>query len=552
MADSLGASEAFLLLAAAFGPLAFGCVEPWSLAILKGLLLASVFFGATGGLAAASPSSRGLLAWAILPLLSLSGLQYLNASPLTGPSGLWPSTGSSYLTGQALQLAALYAGLFWSASRVFRSEAARRRFLWLLFFLGLAVAAIGLFQLAEGTAVYGFRPARYGRSPFGPFFNRAHAASMMSLSWLAGGGLFLSRFFRSRRDHASGAPLSELVSRQLFLLIILAVIGWGIIKAANRGAALSLLAAGSAAVLLALLSAPKKYIAFALLIACAAQFPAQAFSLTENPITQRVAMYRGGLKMLGDAPVFGSGLGSLISGFPYYQDPYLQDLVDHVHSDWLELAVESGLLGFTLFTAAISIFGFKIYRAWKDSASAERRCLLGGAMAAAAAFGIHQLEEFSFHIPANAVLIIAILAWLSGETAQAPGKPAPRPAPASSLAIGACVIALAAAAARPAAAAFWISRAHSLAPQARASAWSKAYAWDPNPDYLYELARHYWTLADENPEASEDFLRSALKAAAAALRQDPLNRQTRELACAALWRLDRREDAQEIRQGGLL
>jgi len=503
--------EAVVLGLVFFGPLAFGCVEPWSLAILQVALFSLPFLAARKD---GRPAPRVLLA-SVGVLLAVGAAQALNPASPDAPLPLLPFTASPWRTKAALLLWASYAALLWAAFRAFTGERAGRRFAWALTCAGLTISLVGLVQNAHGNAfVLGFRPVPYGRSPFGPYYNNAHAASLLAVTALMGFGLLGSQVARSVRveDRANA------VARHILLAFIIGLILLGLYDTHNRG---SLLAFGGAAVTMGLLacgflkSPTGRWGARAgiLLLFLGAGGAAVRWGLLKRgaavSVPVRLSMYKGGLSALADSPVWGTGLGTVIAMFEPYKEPVVVGVVDHVHNDWLELPMQAGVPAAALAFAALAVFGLRVYRAWMREHSRERRCLIGGGIAAALCFLIHALVEFTWQIPANAVIFLLILSWLWGQTEMRTSAGVVAP-PRSRAAVAVASVVLALLALRPAVA--W--------DLARRGRFDAAFAWDANPEYLRRASIQHFKAGRHEP---------ALAAAGAGLELEPLNPSLREL-----------------------
>lgn len=527
---STAAAEFILLAAVSFGPLAFGCVEPWSLAILEILILTLGALSFLGPLPARSGELLKNFLPAVLAVIALGFFQRLNAGSILEPRSLLPFTAAAHETSRALLLWCAYACLLWRAPAVFSKEGSRRRFVWVMLCLGLIVAVIGIVQLHQGNKlVYGFRPVRYGRSPFGPYFNRSHAASMLALSWLLGAGLFLSAFFRFKREAARGARLPHFILRQTLTGLALGVIFYGIILTRNRG---SVIAVSLSLWLIAFLGADffktrrqagawraallLGTMGLAAIIFVSPDFSTYLRGSSINSFSQRLSLYQGALAIIKDFPLFGIGLGGLIGAYPPYRDPLIIDVVDHIHSDWLEFVLQLGLAGSAIYFLGLFAFLRKTLKFWKSAYSREQRCLIGGGLAAALAFVFQGLVEFSFQIPANAVLFFTVLAWLGAREESREEVPA-APGPLRIAAACACLLLLAA-----------------------------AVPWSKGPRHFYEQGKSSFHLAQADPENGATHLRQALIHADNALKAEPLNQDSRRLMGAVLQRLGRSEDAADF------
>lgn len=417
--------EPALLFVVFFGPLAFGCVETWSLAILQAVLLSLP-------LLARFRSARQPLTppWTLLiavgAMLAVGALQALNPAPLNGPLPWLPFTASAGHTKKALLLWASYGALVWFSPRAFGDPRAAKRFAWAVVLIGFSVAVIGLIQAAQGNRfVLGFRPVGYGRSPFGPYYNNAHAASLFSLSALMGLGLLGSQAARTFSRNSVESRV-DAVARHVLLAFLIGVILLGLAATRNRGA---VLAFGGASLIVGLLSCglvkkpSMRWGARAgiLLLFLTAAGAAGKFGLmargNQSSIPIRLSMYQGGLKLIADVPLWGAGLGTAVAVFEPYKEPLVVGLVDHVHNDWLELPMQVGIPAAILSFAALVVFAWQIHAAWKRDASTERKFIIGGGIAAALCFSLHAMVEFTWHIPSNAVIFLLVLSWLWSQTA---------------------------------------------------------------------------------------------------------------------------------------
>jgi hypothetical protein len=260
----------------------------------------------------------------------------------------------------------------------------------------------------------------------------------------------------------------------------------------------------------------------------------------------RFSIYGDARRWLRDSPLFGTGLGSFETVYPSYQDSELRATVAHAHSDWLELALESGLTGLLAAFAAAGLAARFAVRAWRSARSTEMRCLIGGGLAAAAAFSAHALFEFCFQIPGNAVVFLGIVGFLLSAPSwadKAGGRDKPSPPTAGpALLAAACFLFLAQAAVRPAAAARLADEPGDSG--VRAAGAARAYSVDPDPSFLVKSAE----IDYESGLGRGDLqtLRAGLSYAMAAVAERPFDFQSLSFAGASLWRLGRRADARVL------
>lgn len=416
--------EPAILFLVFFGPLAFGCVETWSVGILQVVLFSLPVLA----LRDASPpvASPQPLLVAVGALLLLGAAQALNPVSPDGPLPWLPFTASAGLTVKALLLWAAYGALVWSAPRAFVDPRAARRFAWALVLIGFTIAVIGLIQSAYGnTLIMGFRKVSYGHSPFGPYYNNGHAASLLAICALMGLGLLGSDIVRTFGRHERLESKADCVARQVMLAFLIGIILLGLFGTRNRGSILALGGASLCGGLLACGFLKKPSMRWGaraglLLLFLGAGAAATRLGLmsrgAQSSVPVRLSMYKSGLTLLADAPLWGTGLGSVIAVFKPYKEPIVVGIVDHVHNDWLELPLQAGIPATALVCLALAVFGLRVYDGWTREASKEERLLVGGGAAAALCFVFHAAVEFTWQIPANAVIFLLILSWLWSQT----------------------------------------------------------------------------------------------------------------------------------------
>jgi len=454
--------EGLLYALTAFGPLAFGCVEPWSrsvLEILAFLLALSCFLR---GRRDVPPMASWF--WLIpASFAALGALQGLTPIAPDLPRPLAPFTAAPHATHASVLLWAAYAALLWSVPQILSTHEAARRYCRLLFGLGMALATQGMLQAATGSSkMYWLRPAPLG--VFASYYNRDHAANFLLMAMLIGLGVLLSKV---RRWPAVDGPSREQLNSLAFLSAGVALVFAGIVVCGSRGALLAIPLAGAFVGFLGADFAKRSrerrlraaaavvFAAFAVLFTFRlVGAGAEAGALTDHAIAERFLIYADSWSWLRDSPVFGTGLGSFETVYPSYQNLDLTGLVEHAHSDWLELALETGLAGLLAALAAACLLTVGAARTWLTAESREMRALIAGALCAAAAFAFHSLFEFSFQIPGNAVVFLGIVGLLLSaplwkDKAAARVRPDAPPAWRAAVAV-ACFLGVARAAAVPA------------------------------------------------------------------------------------------------------
>ncbi|MCB1689642.1 MAG: O-antigen ligase family protein, partial [Halioglobus sp.] len=118
------------------------------------------------------------------------------------------------------------------------------------------------------------------------------------------------------------------------------------------------------------------------------------------------------LEMWRDHWLFGVGNGSFQYVFTAYKVAALDgNLYDFAHSDHLQLLAEQGVIGAVLFYAFFLACFWRMLSVYcRSGGNRSRQGLLLGIIIAVAAFFLHGLVDFNFHIPSNALWFYTLLA----------------------------------------------------------------------------------------------------------------------------------------------
>ncbi len=122
----------------------------------------------------------------------------------------------------------------------------------------------------------------------------------------------------------------------------------------------------------------------------------------------RQPVFRDTLRMIGDAPVTGQGLGHFEFVFPHYREASLtSSRVLHPESDWLMVAAESGI------PAAVALLGLVVWyfvRCWRGRGESGGLLRWTAASAVGAAL-VHGIIDVPWHRPALGwfLLIVALV-----------------------------------------------------------------------------------------------------------------------------------------------
>jgi len=393
-----------LIIAAVFAPMAFASVESWARTILELLIFGAAVATVTRERYIYLSRANKTLIPALLAVALIGLLQLLTQHPVNAPAGSLPFTVWRPHTVDGIVLWCAYAAIVFAAAQAVEHKTQLKLVLWAIFLTGLTVAFMGIFQkTGNDIYIYGFRKLTdFGVPPFGPFINRDNAANYLVTSALCGLGLFLAAFNKYDRFAGRGKQF-DFFARQTLLALMLGITIYGIIFTGSRGGihsfafAVFIAAALAAARFLrgknriyAFGAAALLGVGYIVFVLNSPGLMARTGSQFDNTVLVRLSMYKSGLAMLTDFPLWGTGLNSLMHAFPYYQDFIaVPGTVEHAHSDWLELVLTVGLAGTLAFLAGFAALMYYAVRTALKSMSTEKSiigiCLIG----AITAFCVH-------------------------------------------------------------------------------------------------------------------------------------------------------------------
>lgn len=549
--------EGILHSAIFFAPLAFGCVEPWSSAILKTLLISlPLVWMFTQEVRPMTPFNHPLVA-------GMSALAFLAVIQALNPAWIWgPSTWAPFTTSQggSISKAALYAaftGLLLAAPVIASDRAARERLIWAVFTVGFLVALIGILHGDQNInrKFYGFREVRHAGFLFAPYYNRNHAAGLMEMSSLAGAGLFWAKFSRlssapdlGRRFDAGAAAL--------LIIFMSAVIFAGMMMTQSRAGQAALVIAGAFVALLAVFSTKRVSLRISGLVGIVVVLAGLGWGISNRleklrldgatirqSASYRKALAAGAFHLAMDFPGTGIGAGGFRAAFPPFQRELLNGIVEHAHNDMLELAAEGGILA-----VAVACIGFVfslrlVFSKWLSCQGSDRG-LMAGLAGAVLALLLHAFLDFNFQIPANAFIFLLIVALLIPPKATVLAwRFDRRPRLAASLA---AVILTGVFVWRPAVASWYLDQARSRPLDEQPPLLRRSLAWAEAPEAHFRLGVTLALLADRDKDGRSERLGMAMVQVDKAMEAEPLNSRYRVFAGAVLAQMGRAVDAKHL------
>ena len=347
-----------LCVVLAFGPLAFGAVQPWAIFILE--------LGATAC----------LIIWALRQLTN--GALKVHWNPLFVPAllfaaliGIQLALGRSsywFATWQSALLWAAYGMLFFVATQCFRCTSSLKAFA--LFFTGygflVAIFAI-VQQFTWNGNLYWVVHLRDGGWGYGPYVNHAHYAGLMEM--LTPIPLILAMTERWQKAQRTLLGFAALVMAGT---IFMSKSGGGIlafmVQMAFFGTILAVRQRSRAQMLLLL------FFGLLLVIWLTTFSPggigegiAKLGGAGKNG---RVLITKDSLKLIAQRPLLGWGLGTFPVVYPSVRSFHTNYRVNAAHNDYIQAAVETGLVGLLLglgFAVLLYRNGLRETAGWRTS-----------------------------------------------------------------------------------------------------------------------------------------------------------------------------------------
>ena len=390
--------------------LAFGAVQGWAtLALQAGAVTLFLLW-------AASQALRAQLRVTYSPLFApMAALGFVVAAQLVLG---WSAY--SYATYTEFMKMVAYGVLFFLTVQCLRGEGACKRFLAVVVVFSFLLAVFAILQdLTWNGKIYWVQELRHGGQPYGPYVNRNHYAGLMEMLAsfplvLAASG-FLVTWLRMLIAFATVLTAGTIFlsgSRGGMIALTLQVLflgAWLLGRRRRRGTVRPFLAIFLlVAVLVAWLGADR----------FVDRLETLRDPLGDQGSGIRPQIVRDAMRMFAERPVAGWGLGVFPIAYPKYRTFYTNLYVNEAHNDYLQLLVETGLLGF----AAMVFFLVLLYRvslsqlqhAGENLAYATKLAALVGCTGIL----VHSISDFNLHIPANAALfyVLAAIATSRGLT----------------------------------------------------------------------------------------------------------------------------------------
>ncbi len=433
--------EAGLVFLIVFTPFAFGTVEVWAYTVMEMtvLLLVAVWLLkmilVDGGLRIPeTPVNTPVILFICLVLFQMLSLPEALLKIISpGAQSVYSETGralnmggaataggtvslNAYATGVELVKIFSYLGVFFLIGGNITSKRQVKRLLTVVIVTGFAVALFGLIQnLTWNGRLYWTRELTQGGNPFGPFVNKNNFAGYIVMIIPLSLGMFLAK--RDNGMKALFGFMAVVMASALFLSLsrggmfafigAIAVMGGLLFTAKYEGGykrGLLLFGAFLVPLILYLL-----YIGIDPVVDRLATLGDKETYLREG----RWAVWGATASIVGDYPIFGSGLDTFEAVFPAYQPLEASNVRwRDAHNDYLQFTAETGTAGVVI---ALTFFGLIFKNAFSALGSLRggaHNYFLIGLISSVVGFLLSIIFTFNTHIPANAMLFVVILAMV--------------------------------------------------------------------------------------------------------------------------------------------
>jgi len=415
---------AFLIL---FTPFAFAGAEPWGFTVMQiGIIASAVAWVLFNPGAVVITRQAKPVLFIFLFLILLGAVQtFFPQTLLSAPPG-YPVTLMRLFTLEHISMLITHGALAGLVSQIFPSQNHIKYLLAWIIFCVLAVA-ICANSFTRGEYIYYFTGVRGG---IGPFLNRNHAAVFLGLGAISTlGWLFFRQTspdrYRMHRQQRHRFYVEQMCGWLVFTGLFLSVI-----FTRSRGGILSTLAGIFCFAFLMTGLLPKKsrdkLKGVALTGICCAGttywilthiewINAFAYRAKDYSAEIRVMLYHAALDLLGQFPLWGIGLGAMPVALPPYFSFSLNRYVEHLHNDWLELALGVGYAGSAV--VACALLGFIFLLCWRmNQLPRHKLAIFCAACSGLFAMSVGSTVDFHFFIPANALLFFILLGIVCAPT----------------------------------------------------------------------------------------------------------------------------------------
>jgi O-antigen ligase len=330
---------------------------------------------------------------------------------------------------------AIYGLFFLSLTQLLNSQKRIELAVFLILITGSFEAMYGLIQTYSGSGyIWWYKKGTNLRDLTGTYINRNHFAGFMGMGLLLAASYAAAIAPRGKEDktvYTYGGSVRRKVSRFIsgehrfnkrsLILFAGVVMGIGLIFSASRGGMIS--AAGGMLCMGLLFISRKDHrrkglvlvilfvITSVYAVHIGVEYPLERFKTFYASLEQRARYTEKTIDMFQDYKLSGIGVGNFQYAYPKYQAAEDKGtFIRHAHNDWAQYLAEAGIIGLCILLAGVSYFIYWTMRLWRKRRDPFAVCLGVAPLAAMATIAIHSYTDFNLHIPANFLMLVAIMA----------------------------------------------------------------------------------------------------------------------------------------------
>ncbi len=329
----------------------------------------------------------------------------------------------------------VYGLFFLGLTQVLNSRKRIEVTIFLILITGCFEALYGLAETYSGSRhILWFKKSAYAHDVTGTYLNRNHFAGLMEMCLLLAAAYAASFSGRDKKrktisDHKSSLRVrssrflsgEQRFNKRTLILFSGAVMGVGLVFSASRAGIIS--AAGAMLCMSLFFIFRKKHrrqgfvILFLFLITAVyalhigVDYPVGRFKHLDTSLRERARLAQKTVDMFQDYRLTGIGVGNFQYAYPQYQAAEDKKVfIRHAHNDWIQFLAEAGITGFCLLLLGIFYYVYQTIKLWKKRTDPFAICLGVAPLAAMTAMVIHSYFDFNLHIPANCLMLVAIMA----------------------------------------------------------------------------------------------------------------------------------------------
>ena len=486
----------------AFAAAAFGAVDEWAMLVVEGGAAAIFILWAVRLWLSRRPKILWPpLAWAVLAFMALAVARYFTAD-------------IEYVARQEVIQALLFGLLFFAVLNNLRSQDETEFATLALLVVATLIAGYAAAQLAHHSNHVWNQLSPYPGRASGTFISPNNLAGFLELLLplavaflLVGKVNIITRILLGYATLALGVGLAATFSRAGWVAAAVGLVLLLGILLSHRNHWLK------AVILLFALLAGGGFFASKYLAQTPGYMRRVAGPDAQGPgaldLDSRLQMWRAAAQMWRDHFWFGVGPGHYDYRFREYRPETLQLRPDRAHNDYLNLLADWGTAGGVVVFAGVAVFIWGLFKTWPHvrrqendfgSGQSNRFAFFLGAVGGLGALAVHSLMDFNWHIPANALVAVTLLALVASNLRFAAEQYWVRSLGplrvTATICLGGIALVLAADISRRAPETFWLARAAATDnfSDARMAALKKAFAAEPkNFQTTYELGECYRT-----------------------------------------------------------